>query len=199
MDKTVTIIRHAPTEYNKKCIFMGTADIPAAYFDSSAFARIREDRYVRQAAVLYASPLLRAYDTASMIANNEKPVVTDSRLIERCLGDWQGLPKDQVKSQYPKAFSEGKMDVYFTPPGGEPYDQLVLRAASFITEQLRAHEHLVLVTHNGVFRVMKSLLTGKSLRCVFSEYEPYLTPQTFVVTDELIDVILQNPFYTSDV
>lgn len=199
MPKTMTIIRHAPTEYNIKGIFMGTKDIPVTDFDESIFAKIRLNEYICPSPVLYASPLLRAYATARTIANGEKMVVADNRLIERCLGSWQGMPKENVQAQYPNGFINGKMDFYFTPPGGEDYEKLVLRVASFITERCSENDNLVIVTHNGVFRVMKSLLTGQKLSDVFSEFEPYLTPQTFVITPELLDTISQNPFYTVDI
>lgn len=199
MPKTLTIIRHAPTEYNLKGIFMGTKDIPVTYFDETIFAKIRENEYVCAASFLYTSPLLRAYDTARTIANGAKTIAEDNRLIERCLGEWQGVPKELVQAQYPDGFINGKMDFYFTPPGGEDYETLVLRVASFITERCMENDNLVIVTHNGVFRVMKSLLTGQKLSDVFSEFEPYLTPQTFVITSELINTISQDPFYTVDI
>lgn len=199
MPKTLTIIRHAPTEYNHNGIFMGTKDIPVTDFDESIFTKIRENEFVSTASVLYTSPLLRAYDTARTIANGSKTLAVDNRLIERCLGEWQGEPKELVQTQYPAGFLNGKMDFYFTPPGGEDYETLVLRVASFITERCMENDNLVIVTHNGVFRVMKSLLTGQKLSDVFSEFEPYLTPQTFEITTEMIDAISKNPFYTVDI
>lgn len=198
MPMTLTIIRHAPTEYNRKGIFMGTKDIPVTDFDESIFAKLRENEYVCAAPVLYSSPLLRACDTARTITNGVKTIVEDNRLIERCLGEWQGVPKELVQAQYPDGFINGKMDFYFTPPGGEDYKTLVLRVASFITERCLENNNIVIVTHNGVFRVMKSLLTGQKLSDVFAEFEPYLTPQTFVVTSELLNIIMLNPFYTVD-
>ena len=57
MPKTLTIIRHAPTEYNHNGIFMGTKDIPVPDFDESIFTKIRENEFVSTASVLYTSPL----------------------------------------------------------------------------------------------------------------------------------------------
>lgn len=198
MQTTITIIRHAPTEYNKKSIFMGTKDIPVNSFDEKDIQIIRDNEYIKQASFLYSSPLLRALGTAKTIANNQKSVITDTRLIERCLGDWQGVSKKILYERYPDAFINGKMDFYYTPQNGEPYDTMVKRISDFIIEKYRLENNLVIVTHNGVFRVMKSLLTGEVLSNVFSEFEPYLSPQTFCVSDELLDTIISNPLYTVD-
>ncbi len=198
MQQTMTIIRHAPTAYNRNSIFMGNLDIPAIPFDEAAITNIRENEQVCKTPLLYTSPLLRAYDTAKAIGNGGKEIVADNRLMERCLGNWQGLPKAEIQALYPHAFINGKMDFYFTPPGGEAYETLVLRAASFITDRCKENDHIVLVTHNGIFRVIKSLLTGQKLSSVFSKSEPHLTPCTFLIAPEVLHTIRENPFYTLD-
>lgn len=199
MYTTITIIRHAPTEYNKKKIFMGTKDvlINIQELDGEKIKTIRRNEYIQSVNTWYSSPLSRAIDTAKAVSIN-KNIILDDRLIERCLGDWQGVSKSKVQEKYPEAFINGKMDFYHTPINGEPYEQLVKRVSDFIIERCKEARDLVLVTHNGVFRVMKSLLTGERLADVFLEFEPYLEPQTFFVPDELLEKIAANPFYTAD-
>jgi len=199
MSTTITIIRHAPTEYNKNKIFMGTKDVPvgAQELDGEKIKAIRKNEYIQSVNTWYSSPLSRAVDTAKAISINKK-IMVDDRLIERCLGDWQGVPKSIVQEKYPEAFVNEKMDFYHTPINGEPYEDLVRRVSDFIIEKCNEASDLVFVTHNGIFRVMKSLLTGERLGDVFLEFEPYLVPQTFLVTDELLKEIETNPFYTAD-
>ena len=57
MQTTITVIRHAPTEYNKKSIFMGTKDIPVDSFDEKGIQIIRDNEYIKQVSFLYSSPL----------------------------------------------------------------------------------------------------------------------------------------------
>lgn len=199
MSTTITIIRHAPTEYNKNKIFMGTKDVPvgAQELDGEKIKAIRKNEYIQSVNTWYSSPLSRAVDTAKAISINKK-IMVDDRLIERCLGDWQGVSKSIVQEKYPEAFVNEKMDFYHTPINGEPYEDLVRRVSDFIIEKCNEASDLVFVTHNGIFRVMKSLLTGERLGDVFLEFEPYLVPQTFLVTDELLKKIETNPFYTAD-
>lgn len=201
MSTSITIIRHAPTAYNKKEIFMGTEDIPADHLELEAgkFRSMRENEYIIRAKRIYTSPLLRARSTAEAIAEGQdKSIQIDDRLTERNLGDWQGMPKALVRQKYPSAFMNGKMDFFYTPQNGEPYDIMVKRVADFLVEKYWECNDLVLVTHNGVFRVMKSLLTGERLSNVFLEFEPYLVPQTFLIQDDLFHTIQSNPFYTVD-
>ncbi len=200
MSTTITIIRHAPTEYNKKEIFMGTKDVPINIqeLDGEKIEAIRKNEYIQRVNTWYSSPLSRAINTAKVVSINNN-IILDDRLIERCLGEWQGVSKSKVQEKYPEAFINGKMDFFHTPKNGEPYEKLVKRVSDFIIERCKEASDLVLVTHNGVFRVMKSLLTGERLADVFLEFEPYLVPQTFLVTDELLEKIATNPFYTADV
>lgn len=200
MSTTITIIRHAPTEYNKKEIFMGTKDVPINIqeLDGEKIEAIRKNEYIQRVNTWYSSPLSRAINTAKVVSINNN-IILDDRLIERCLGEWQGVSKSKVQEKYPEAFINGKMDFFHTPKNGEPYEKLVKRVSDFIIERCKEASDLVLVTHNGVFRVMKSLLTGERLADVFLEFEPYLVPQTFLVTDELLKKIATNPFYTADV
>lgn len=201
MSTSITIIRHAPTVYNKKEIFMGTEDIPADHLELEAgkFRSMRENEYIIRAKRIYTSPLLRARSTAEAIAEGQdKSIQIDDRLTERNLGDWQGMPKALVRQKYPSAFMNGKMNFFYTPQNGEPYDIMVKRVADFLVEKYWECNDLVLVTHNGVFRVMKSLLTGERLNNMFLEFEPYLVPQTFLIQDDLFHTIQSNPFYTVD-
>ena len=201
MSASITIIRHAPTVYNKKEIFMGSEDIPVDHleFETSKLRSIRENEYIKCTDRIYTSPLLRARSTAEAIAEGQnKSIQIDDRLTERYLGDWQGLPKGLVRKKYPSAFINGKMDFFYTPQKGERYEIMVTRVADFLVEKCREGHDLVVVTHNGVFRVMKSLLTGEGLSDVFLEFEPYLVPQTFFIDDVLFHTIQSNPFYTVD-
>lgn len=201
MSTTITIIRHAPTVQNKKGIFMGTEDIPVDQqeFVSDSFISLCKNENICLADCIFTSPLQRARSTAEAIAKNEaKRIIIDDRLIERHLGDWQGMPKTQVHEKYPDAFINEKMDFFYTPQNGEPYDVMVKRVADFLVDRCYENRKLLIVTHNGIFRVMKSLLTGKGLSNVFQTFEPHLVPETFFLEDYILDRIRSNPFYTVD-
>lgn len=198
MSFKITIIRHAPTEYNYKGIFMGSLDIPPAPFDEKAVSEIRKQLQRESYTKMYASPLKRAFETAREINNDVYNIVIDDRLRERNLGEWEGCTKDVIKENYSNAFHKGIMDFYYLPPNGESYEKLIKRVSSFLVDVYCENTNILIVTHNGVFRVIKSLITGERLSNVFSQFEPYLNPTSFIIDKELINRIKQNPFYTVD-
>ena len=71
--------------------------------------------------------------------------------------------------------------------------------SNFLSEIYQENSNVLIVTHNGVFRVMKSLITGDRLSNVFSQFESYLTPKSFTISKEIIEKIRSNPFYTVDI
>jgi broad specificity phosphatase PhoE len=133
-----------------------------------------------------------------MIFNKEN-VVIDQRLIERDLGLWSGMSKNEIKSKYPFAFNKnGIMDFYYTPENGEHYENLIKRVADFLVFIHSLNSNIAVVSHNGVFRVMKSLILGIRLSFVFSKREPHLEPQVFNIDDMVINKIKSNYLYTID-
>lgn len=198
MSFDLTIIRHAPTAYNKSNTFMGSLDISPDNISESDIEVVRRLLSQKKFVRVFSSPLRRASITANYLFGNKYNIIFDDRLSERCLGDWQGLKKDEIKTKFPDAFKNDIMDFYYTPQNGEPFEKMIKRISSFILELSKLNENVVVVTHNGVFRVMKSLLTGESLSKVFFEFEPFLRPQSFYVDKKLIEIIKDNPFYTVD-
>lgn len=198
MPSKVIIIRHAPTAYNKKGIFMGSMDIPADEIDAVRVEQVRNAILQEGCAELYSSPLRRALETAQAIGDCHLKVLTDGRLVERRLGEWEGMSKAVVHRQYSEAFQNGMMDFYYTPPQGEAYRPLIQRVSSFLLDVYRPDRTIAVVTHNGIFRVMKSLLTGEGLSNVFATFEPYLMPECFTLDETIVDTLKHNPFYTVD-
>ena len=198
MPSKIIIVRHAPTKYNKKEMFMGSMDIPADGIDTIQVEQVRSVILQEGCATIYSSPLRRAVETAQAIGGCQLQVLTDSRLMERSLGEWEGIAKAVIHRQYSEAFLDGKMDFYYTPPQGEAYGSLIQRVSSFLLDVYRPNRNIAVVTHNGVFRVMKSLLTGDGLSNVFSPFEPYLTPECFILNETILDTLRCNPFYTVD-
>lgn len=73
-----------------------------------------------QVAVTYASPLLRALETARAVPSERHIVLSD--LAEIALGEWEGLSWEQIEQRYPD-IARRKLDDWLevTPPGGEPW------------------------------------------------------------------------------
>jgi broad specificity phosphatase PhoE len=195
---TITVIRHAPTEYNTNKIFMGVLDIPLTSTEDIDITRLKKIFSDNGCSLCYTSPLKRAYDTSAVLFD-KNDIITDLRLIERDLGAWAGLSKREIKSKYQFAFNpSGTMDFYYTPENGEDYEKMIERVAAFLIEIYEKKSHFAIVSHNGVFRVMKSLINGVGLSEVFNKFEPHLEPQTFTIDEDIANKIRNNCFYTVD-
>jgi broad specificity phosphatase PhoE len=178
----LTLIRHAPTIYSKKGLFMGALDIPAtpeSLKDAARFgysiADIKFNKYI-------SSPLSRAVQTAQAIFP-EAQFEIEEDLRERALGVWSGMSEADVLNEFPNAFlMTGFIDPYFTPPEGESIDSLIKRVERFVSrlKKLPNTEHVVAVTHNGIIRLIRCLLENKPIQDMFLAPEGYLVPRTYL-------------------
>ena len=109
---------------------------------------------------VYTSPLLRARQTADLIAGSRRPVHVLEELIELDGGEWDGLTFSQLRSRYPDSFGHGKRKS--CPPGGERDEDGLRRAhaaLSIIAE--RTQTCAAAVAHSGIDRVLLCDLLGR--------------------------------------
>jgi len=173
------IVRHAPTDANNNGIFMGHHDAPCSKAGLAAAEALGTSLQLEEDCRLFTSPLIRSRATLDSISSRTQKIA-DLRLIERALGEWEGRSEASVQREYPNAFSsDGTLDPLFTPPGGERADVFVGRVCDFLVDisEPQSHSGVLVVTHNGVIAVMRSLIEEKSLRECFAEVEPFLTPR----------------------
>lgn len=159
----IILVRHGETEWNRREIFRGRADIEL----SETGARQAEllAKYLSQAgiAAIYSSPLKRALKTAEAIASyHGLEVKTTSRLIDFDYGKWQGLPHQEVKERYRKLYAEWLKNPHRVKiPGGERLDDVTRRALGVVDRVRRQHEGtVVLVSHRVVNKVLICALLG---------------------------------------
>ncbi len=184
----ITVIRHAQTTYGEQNQFMGTLDIPCSEKGKdearAASKNFNGIKYFR----IYCSPLSRAIQTTECLFPGQDFVI-ENNLIERGLGSWAGKNFTTIKKEFPEAFlNSGKINPYFIPKDGEPIENVIFRVNSFLDllmglfKALKTENNgekvfnIAVVTHNGVIRVMRSLLENTSISDIFKEFEKHLTP-----------------------
>ncbi|MEZ0231243.1 MAG: alpha-ribazole phosphatase [Methylophilaceae bacterium] len=107
--------------------------------------------------VLYSSPLTRCFKLANAIADRWSlgDIRQDARLMELHFGDWELKKWDDIP--------RGLIDVWAqehvmqTPPQGESFHSLHLRAKSFLNEvsaNIQDTSPVVVFTHAGVIRAL---------------------------------------------
>jgi broad specificity phosphatase PhoE len=180
------MLRHAPTSSNLNATFMGRLDVPATDEGLARAAALRQ-AFGGKFTKVFSSPLKRSAQTASASFPAET-VEMDQRLQERSLGDWEGMPKDDVRRAYPDAFlPDGTMDASYTPPGGEELSTLRGRIASFLDFVLpsAANGPIIIVTHNGWIRTAQYLCGEIMLEQIYARSVEYLVPIPFSIKSSL--------------
>lgn len=160
--KTLWLVRHGLTEWNKERRFQGDSDVP---LNDEGFAqaqqlatRFKDERFD----VVYSSDLSRAHETAKAISS--QPIVADARLREIDFGHWEGLQLAEIEERYPVEWQAWRQRSS-PPPDGESIFTVAARVKSVldeIIEQLEEDQRALVVSHGGTMGTMLCVLFGDS-------------------------------------
>jgi len=161
----LTLVRHGQTDWNLARRIQGSTDIPlndTGRADAlTAAGRLSRDTHH----AIYASPLLRARETAEIIAGElglaAPALVHDVR--EREFGEGEGM----LVQEYIDAYG----DWHAVVPGAETLDEVCIRAMSALHRIARDArrrsaprvESIIVVTHGGVIRSLIDHASGGTL------------------------------------
>src|SRR5438876_10986591 len=96
------LVRHGETESNRQGFALGRADVPLNETGRKQAACLAKALASEPLAAIYASPLIRAADTAKAIAvEHGVDAQIESGLIEMDVGDVEGLTFAVVRERYP--------------------------------------------------------------------------------------------------
>jgi broad specificity phosphatase PhoE len=161
------LIRHGATEANlaRPARIQGRgSNPPLSRLGVRQAEATRDFLAVRPIDSCYCSPLLRAMQTASIVAAphglSPQPL---SALTECDVGSWEGLDWATVRSLYPEEHNRFHADPgSFGYPGGETLAQVYDRVALAIDELLAEHagESILVVAHHIVNRTYLAGLLG---------------------------------------
>jgi broad specificity phosphatase PhoE len=151
---TILMARHGETDWNRESRFQGHAD--TALNDAGrGQARELAERLTRERIVaVYASPLLRALETAEIVAARlELAVETVDGLREVDVGSWSGLTRTEVEQRYPDGYRRW-LALDHGWEDGESYEELGQRVLASLSELAGRHpgERVLAVSHGGPMR-----------------------------------------------
>ena len=159
-DKSATrilLVRHGESIGNLDGMYLGHTDLDLSPYGLKQ-AEICAD-YLRneQFDYIYASTLIRAYNTALPHAKmRNMQVIGDEGLRELYIGDWEGKPLAYLKTEQKELFYGGWIDNFgtFTPPGGESVLHLAERIYKKIETLAQKHvgKSLLIATHAAAIR-----------------------------------------------
>ena len=156
MARAVTLVRHGETERSKVSAYSGRIDIDLTEHGREQARQVGERLADAGVDAVVTSPLVRARATAQAIADaTGAPLRVDPRLTEVDYGPFEGLDRDEALEQIGDAFAAWREDPFGAPvPGMEPLADALRRARAATAEALEAHEHPVIVGHQGILRIV---------------------------------------------
>lgn len=151
----LALLRHGHTPWNRAGRIQGRTDIA---LDPDAEAELAAQRLPApwDRAALWASPLMRARDTAALVAGRQPQL--DDALIEMNWGDWEGLHGKDLHADPGSGFRDiENWGWTYTPPGGESPHDIRLRLEPWVATLTGDN---VAVCHIGIMRVLLAVATG---------------------------------------
>ncbi|NIZ15246.1 histidine phosphatase family protein [Phaeobacter sp. HF9A] len=151
----LALLRHGHTDWNRQGRIQGRSDIA---LDDAARAELAAQALPApwDRAELWSSPLLRAEETARLVAGHSPR--TDPALIEMNWGDWEGLRGLELKADPASGFRDIEdWGWHYRPPGGESPAEVWARLAPWIATLTR---DTVAVCHIGIMRMILARAHG---------------------------------------
>ena len=154
----IAFVRHASTDWNADGRMQGRRDVPLSAQGRAEALRWRAAFHAAEPIRWVSSPLVRAVETAALIAGRAPTVEPD--LIEMDWAEWEGSTLDELAARDGDAFAANeRRGLDFRPPGGESPREVQARVRRFLAT-LDVGAPIVAVTHNGVLRALLSIATG---------------------------------------
>ena len=141
------LVRHGQSEWNAVGRWQGKAD--PALTDFGRQQAFHAAQRIGSVDLIVASPLIRAFETAQIISSQigVGPIVIDADLMERDAGEWEGLTRAEIESEWPGYLGHDKW-----PPGYELHDELLVRTRAALDRIHAEYEgaDVLVLTHGGV-------------------------------------------------
>lgn len=150
---------------------------------------------------VWTSMLLRAVETGKYFSDQEYNVKAMRMLNELGGGKFEGMTYDEIKRTNPREFEarfKNKLGYRYPGVGGESYLDVLVRLRPLINEVERTTDHLMIVSHRVVLRVLLAYFLNldkssiveldvplHTLYCL--ELKPYGTDYTMYEYDEVSD------------
>jgi len=163
----ICIIRHGETDWNVEKRIQGHTDVPLSETGRAQALAMAFNAAHHRFHAIYSSDLLRASETAQVLAQREdQEVKLLPQLRERHFGLFQGITAAEGASLYPAAYAHYvARDLYYDFETGESLRRFAERVAEGIDWLVRHHsgQTIAAVSHSGVLDVVYRRATGRPL------------------------------------
>ncbi len=168
MTTRVLLIRHGATVLSAEDRFAGSTDVLLSDEGRAQASALGERLADAELAAVYASPMKRTVETASLIAAPHKlALTTDAGLREIDHGRWEQLTRREVEARFPEEYSNWEADPFtFAPEAGESGLSVMARALPVLRRIVVAYagKTVAVVSHKATIRLVLCSLLGIDAR-----------------------------------
>jgi len=158
------LVRHGATQLSAEDRFAGSVDVELSDQGREQAAALGERLSGEHLDVVYASPMSRTRETASIVAARCRlSVAAVDGLREINHGHWEGMTRRDVEDQFSPEYASWEADPFtFAPEGGESGVAVLARALASLREILDRHvgQRVLVVSHKATIRLVLSSLLG---------------------------------------
>src|SRR6266487_5701876 len=156
------LVRHGLTEWNTQQRYCGHRDIPLSAQGRAQALWLAERLQKEMISAIYTSDLVRARETAEVIAHQRTPAVqimVSAAWREIDFGEWEGLTYAQIAEQFKDQLGFFTDPEQYSPPGGESLAHMLQRVMDELAAIARSDDRsikddVVIVSHGGPLRVL---------------------------------------------
>ena len=160
----VFMVRHGATVLTAEDRFAGATDVKLSDEGREQARGLAQRLASEQIAAVFASPMSRTVETASILAAPHRlEVQTRDGFREISHGHWEELTRREVEERFPEEAADWEKDPYtFAPKGGESGLAVTARALPALISLVREYpgKNVILVSHKGPIRLLLSSLLG---------------------------------------
>lgn len=154
------VVRHGETNYNLEGRYCGSTDIDLnekGYEQARILAQRLKNKSI---GIIISSTMKRAKETAKIISNElGLPVIEMEKLVERCVGVYEGLTREEAKNKYPLMWERN------APEGAETLELVedrVHKALNTIRKEYLENQNILIVTHGYITKVIYKYFNNSS-------------------------------------
>jgi len=159
--RRIYLIRHGETEFNRLGIFRGRYEVDLNEVGRQQASQIGKALEGAGIEFLVTSPLTRAVETAEIIASALGiDYFKDEAFNNIALGEWQGVPKQKIKDEYPDLWHLWTTEPEkLAIPGGETVEDVRRRSFAGLKRILEDRMGtFAVVTHRSVIKALAAAM-----------------------------------------
>jgi len=172
VNRRLWLVRHGLTDWNVQQRFCGHSDIPLSARGQEQSLWIAKQLLKESISVIYTSDLMRACETAEIIASQRASAVQikeSPEWREMDFGEWEGLTFAQIEERFKDQIGFFIDPEHHSPPNGESLTHLQQRVMDAFLVIVRSNEILltgdvVIVSHGGPLRILLCSILGIPLQ-----------------------------------